>query len=1177
MKFGNTIKFINTLLLIWLVIGNINFINGEKENRNVVEWRLNSTLVMNNYNIDTLYYKKTPEIIVSQKNYLYNQDYIVMFKQYYDQKQHQSLLEQITAKIKGIQNIHWMVVDRNNPASKHPSDFALMRVNANSQKLIKKLLRNLERDSLVKYVYPDKRIIDPLKKWQEMEMDDHHNINSSNGRIHSRIPDDFDMSFSTQRQLKTAQAYQVTELFNAHVLWDNGYTGRGTKVAIFDTGLSRSHKHFKNIVEVTNWTSEDTTDDLLGHGTFVAGVIASQEPECMGLAPDSELYIFRVFTYKKGSLTSWFLDAFNHAILQKVDVLNLSIGGPDFMDRPFVEKVWEMSANNIIVVSAIGNDGPLYGTLNNPADQLDVIGVGGMDFSENIASFSSRGMTTWEIPDGYGRVKPDIITYGYQVLGSKPQPKIHGKCRTMTGTSVSSPVVAGAISLLISSVHNTTAQKYINPGSIKQVLVESGDRIQGSNANIFEQGSGKLNLLSAYKLLQEYTPRVSSIPSQIDFTDCPYMWPYCTQELYHSDIPIIVNLTVLNGVSISGEIKTPPIFKAGENGQHLKLEFQYEQRLWPWSGHLGVHISVPYESREFQGMAEGVIEVNITSIVPFGQINHPRISTLHVPIRVPIIPTPPREKRILWDQFHSLRYPSGFFPRDTLHQKDEPFDWNGDHLHTNFRKLYTALRESGYYMEVMGSPLICFNPLHYGTLMIVDPEEEFHPMEIKKLEEDVRNHGLNLVVFADWYNNDVLQKISFFDENTQQQWIPATGGSNIPALNDMLSVFGIYLGDKIYDGEFNIQTESAVYSSGTSIIGFPKHGKLLEISLIDQSRQISMGRTSYSNVPILGFYRPTILENEISDSSSSSGENEKKSIFESITTSIANTFSGSSFSSSSSSNENVVDNLEDSGSSQPTSEKSSNSNSNNNYNNTRLFSGNIVIYGDSNCLDESHQNGDCYWLIKDILAVILDRTYNNVTTTSGHENNDLSDKVIQEKFPQLTTLQKQMLPLSGSSRNTIELPVRYNEKGMEKFSRVMHDNYYPQCNSYHKAFFWPSEYKYENITWSQRRVVLPSLSIPSTFSLSSEEIYTLKRQFLIPGYVLISIVAIFLLIVFFKKNKIRRLRQQDDDSVSSGSGGNGGISSQIDRDFKDSDDPSGTKSSVPLLRSYKPDIVITNV
>ena len=39
------------------------------------------------------------------------------------------------------------------------------------------------------------------------------------------------------------------------------------------------------------------------------------------------------------SYTSWFLDAFNYAILKRIDVLNLSIGGPDFLDQPFVDKV----------------------------------------------------------------------------------------------------------------------------------------------------------------------------------------------------------------------------------------------------------------------------------------------------------------------------------------------------------------------------------------------------------------------------------------------------------------------------------------------------------------------------------------------------------------------------------------------------------------------------------------------------------------------------------------------------------------------------------------------------------------------------------------------------------------------------------------------------------------------
>ena len=68
-------------------------------------------------------------------------------------------------------------------------------------------------------------------------------------------------------------------------------------------------------------------------------------------------------------------------------------------------QVWEITSSGILMVSAIGNDGPLYGTLNNPADQNDVIGVGGIDYADKVASFSSRGMSTWELPRGYGRAK----------------------------------------------------------------------------------------------------------------------------------------------------------------------------------------------------------------------------------------------------------------------------------------------------------------------------------------------------------------------------------------------------------------------------------------------------------------------------------------------------------------------------------------------------------------------------------------------------------------------------------------------------------------------------------------------------------------------------------------------------------------------------------------------------
>lgn len=202
---------------------------------------------------------------------------------------------------------------------------------------------------------------------------------------------------SNRRLLRATIPRQITSTLKADGLWGMSVTGKGIRVAVFDTGLKKNHPHFKRVKERTNWTNEKSLDDGVSHGTFVAGVIASSK-ECLGFAPDAELHIYRVFTNNQVSYTSWFLDAFNYAILKKVHVLNLSIGGPDFMDHPFVDKVLELTANKVIMVSAIGNDGPLYGTLNNPGDQSDVIGVGGMNFDENIAKFSSRGMTTWELP-----------------------------------------------------------------------------------------------------------------------------------------------------------------------------------------------------------------------------------------------------------------------------------------------------------------------------------------------------------------------------------------------------------------------------------------------------------------------------------------------------------------------------------------------------------------------------------------------------------------------------------------------------------------------------------------------------------------------------------------------------------------------------------------------------------
>lgn len=111
----------------------------------------------------------------------------------------------------------------------------------------------------------------------------------------------------------------------------------------------------------------------------------------------------------------------------------------------------------------------------------DVIGVGGINSEDQIARFSSRGMTTWELPDGYGRVKPDIVTYCTHVRGSKKT----GGCRTLSGTSVASPIIAGAVALLVSVFKKRTLSYDFNPANIKQILMASSKRVPG--ANIFEQ------------------------------------------------------------------------------------------------------------------------------------------------------------------------------------------------------------------------------------------------------------------------------------------------------------------------------------------------------------------------------------------------------------------------------------------------------------------------------------------------------------------------------------------------------------------------------------------------------------------------------------------------------------------------------------------------------------------
>lgn len=57
-------------------------------------------------------------------------------------------------------------------------------------------------------------------------------------------------------------------------------------------------------------------------------------------------------------------------------------------------------------------------------------------------------------------------------------------------------------------------------------------------------------------------------PSYIDLTECPYMWPYCSQPIYYGGMPTIVNVTILNGMGVTGRV----VDKVSKESPH-KLAF----------------------------------------------------------------------------------------------------------------------------------------------------------------------------------------------------------------------------------------------------------------------------------------------------------------------------------------------------------------------------------------------------------------------------------------------------------------------------------------------------------------------------------------------------------------------------------------------------------------------------
>ena len=74
-------------------------------------------------------------------------------------------------------------------------------------------------------------------------------------------------------------------------------------------------------------------------------------------------------------------------------------------------------------------------------------------------------------------------------------------------------------------------------------------------------------------------------------------------------MPVIVNVTILNGMGVTGHIVDKPQWQpfTPQFGSHIEVAFHYSQVLWPWSGYLAVSISVSQNAANWEGVAQGQV------------------------------------------------------------------------------------------------------------------------------------------------------------------------------------------------------------------------------------------------------------------------------------------------------------------------------------------------------------------------------------------------------------------------------------------------------------------------------------------------------------------------------------------------------------------------------------------
>ncbi len=253
---------------------------------------------------------------------------------------------------------------------------------------------------------------------------------------------------------------QARELIRCSEPERSGLTGRGIGVAVLDTGIF-PHEDFGTRVtaffDVLHRGREPYDDN--GHGTHISAIIGgsgyASGGRYRGIAPGCSLISVKVLDSKGGGYASDVLMGLRWIRKHKeelgIRIVNISVGSYSrkYMSEnsALVQGVNAAWDDGLVVVVAAGNNGPGRMTVTTPGISRKVITVGCSDDHKEVNVMGSRMVDySGRGPTGACICKPEIIAPGAGIISCCNEP---GKYSVKSGTSMSTPIVAGAIALLL--------------------------------------------------------------------------------------------------------------------------------------------------------------------------------------------------------------------------------------------------------------------------------------------------------------------------------------------------------------------------------------------------------------------------------------------------------------------------------------------------------------------------------------------------------------------------------------------------------------------------------------------------------------------------------------------------------------------------------------------------------